>query len=241
MNQNRPVYRHPPRSHAYSCRCPRCAQFNSRPLDSGAWIWIVIPVVAGFFWVLSAPLRIWHTIGADGQEHPDAATYVAYAVPAALIVGLLMFFSIRSANRSRPPKGRLRVETTAPVSGPPMTSMPPTAAESRAMAPAICLHRKAVPVDNLLGGEPWAWLCPKETGGCGAELPADWKPAPAPPPPPVAVPAVGWSWEWHCTCGRARTGHTRTQAAAQAAINRGVAAHQGYGHRYEYRWWPGIG
>ena len=189
---------------------------------SGGWFWGILVGIGVVFW----PSYALH------GETQVAASIAWYGTIGILLVWFLAAVSVKQARKQRPPKGRLRVEaTTASQLKPPPASI--------CVPPPICLHRNAVPVDNLLGGEPWAWLCPKEAGGCGAELPADWKPAPA--PPPVAVPAAGWSWEWHCTCGRARTGRTSTEAAARATINRGVAAHQGYGHRYEYRWWPGIG
>ena len=98
-NPDRPVYRYPPRSHAYSCRCPRCAPFKGRPMQSGAWIWVAIPVAAGIWWIALAPLHIWHVIGADGKEHPDAATWIAYGACGGLVVLLLMFFSIRAAGK----------------------------------------------------------------------------------------------------------------------------------------------
>lgn len=96
---NQPVYRYPPRSHAASCRCDRCLPFKSRPLSSGAWVWVAIPVVAGIAWIASAPLRIWHVTGPDGKEHPDMATWIAYGAGGALIVAALVVFSIRAANR----------------------------------------------------------------------------------------------------------------------------------------------
>jgi hypothetical protein len=94
---NQPVYRYPPRSHVYNCPCPRCVQCRSRPLQSGAWIWVAIPVVAGICWIAAAPLRIWHVTGADGKQHPDTATWIAYGIGAALILAAMMAGSIRAS------------------------------------------------------------------------------------------------------------------------------------------------
>ena len=62
--------------------------------------------VAGLFlavalaWVVLAPLRVWHVTGADGQEHPDTATWIAYGAGGAVIMGGLMFFSIRASAKA---------------------------------------------------------------------------------------------------------------------------------------------
>ena len=96
---NRPVYRYPPRSHAHNCPCPRCVQCRSRPLWSGAWIWVAIPVAAGIFWIAAAPLRIWHVTGPDGQQRPDTATWIAYGIGGTLILAALMTVSIRASRR----------------------------------------------------------------------------------------------------------------------------------------------
>ncbi|MEK7767333.1 MAG: hypothetical protein AAB368_13970, partial [bacterium] len=45
----------------------------------------ILAAIAGIIWIAAAPLRIWHTIGADGQEHPDAATWAAYGAGGAVI------------------------------------------------------------------------------------------------------------------------------------------------------------
>jgi hypothetical protein len=59
----------------------------------------VIAAIAGIFWVALVPLRIWHTIGADGKQHPDTATWIAYGIGGTVIVVALMLVSIRAANR----------------------------------------------------------------------------------------------------------------------------------------------
>lgn len=98
---NQPVYRRP-RSHAYSCRCPRCG----KPPGSGliGYDMAAIAVALLFLavaWIVMAPLRIWHVMGSDGQEHPDTATWAAYGTGGAVIVGCLVFFSCRASAKAR--------------------------------------------------------------------------------------------------------------------------------------------
>lgn len=100
---NRPVYRRPPRSHAYSCRCPACRQataYGASMLKMDAALVAAIALIAGIAWIAFAPLRIWHKTGADGQQHPDTATWIAYGISGGVIVLLLMFFSIRAAGKA---------------------------------------------------------------------------------------------------------------------------------------------
>ena len=59
----------------------------------------VMPLIAGVLWLVMVPLRIWHVTGADGQQHPDAATWIAYGAGGAVVTGALMLFSIRSARK----------------------------------------------------------------------------------------------------------------------------------------------
>ena len=99
---NQPVYRRP-RSHAYSCRCPRCVQSGAYSVDlsKGAALPVAACAVIGaVVWLVVVPLRIWHTIGADGQQHPDTATWIAYGAGGVVIMGALMFVSIRAASRA---------------------------------------------------------------------------------------------------------------------------------------------
>ena len=127
----------------------------------------IITLIGAAWWLALVPLNIWHKTGADGHQHPVTATYVAYLIGAVAIVAPLMFFSIRSANRRQ-----AAVRRAAPASGPPMTSLPPTAAETRRAAPPICLHLGAVKVDSSVQeGLIWCCWCPD----CGAELPANWR------------------------------------------------------------------
>jgi hypothetical protein len=59
----------------------------------------ILVLIAGITWIVMAPLRIWHTIGADGQQHPDTATWIAYAAGGVVIMAALMFISIRAARK----------------------------------------------------------------------------------------------------------------------------------------------
>jgi len=97
---NQPVYRRP-RSHAYSCRCPACRQagaYSENLFKGGCLLPVgVCAVAAGVLWLALVPLRIWHTAGADGQQHPDTATWIAYGVGGAVVMAALMFFSIRAS------------------------------------------------------------------------------------------------------------------------------------------------
>ena len=77
---NQPVYR--TRNHAYLCKCPGCEQagaYSANLFKGGCLLPVgICAVIAGVVWVVSVPLRFWHTTGADGQQHPDAATWIAY-------------------------------------------------------------------------------------------------------------------------------------------------------------------
>ena len=104
---NQPVYRYPPPSHVHNCPCPRCAQCRrdgAMQVGSGligfdlAAIALCV-AVAGIIWIVLAPLRIWHVIGSDGQEHPDTATWIAYGIGGTLILAALMTVSIRASRR----------------------------------------------------------------------------------------------------------------------------------------------
>lgn len=205
---NRPVYRHPAGSHAYSCRCDRCLPFKSRNSSVGAWFW-------GFLVFIG--VAFWPSIALHGHAR-TAASWAWYGTIGLAVAVFLAMVTVEQARKQRP--------KPVPASKPAMSSLPPAASFSS------CVHDRAEPVDNDALGR-LAWLCPD----CGTQLGQDWEP---PAPPVAGVPVAGFSWNWHCTCGRSRAGRARTQQAAQAAIGRGVAPHQGYGHRYEYRWWPGL-
>jgi len=101
------------------------------------------------------------------------------------------------------------------------------------LPPPICTHGNAVRVDSVLDKDKTvAWWCPD----CETQLDPGWQPAPTGPGPAVnaaAAPAGRWSWRWWCTCGRSRSGYAPTELAAQAAIDRGVTAHQRPGHRWQ--------
>jgi hypothetical protein len=161
---NQPVYRRP-RSHAYSCRCPRCAprgDFVARNgiLGPGFAILCVVAVIG--FW----PAMVWHgytdTGGWRWDIHSTAAE-LAYA-------GVIAFIALLYWADHRTPGVAGRTAREVPPSGPLMSSLPAVAA---VIAAPACRHPDAIAVDSLLGGEPWAWLCAAETGGCGAQLPAE--------------------------------------------------------------------
>jgi hypothetical protein len=95
----------PPGRHPNWCRCQGCRRDIAR-FESGLIGFDMIAIAAMFLivaviWIVTAPLRIWHVIGSDGQEHPDTATWIAYGISGAVIMGLLMFFSIRASAKGR--------------------------------------------------------------------------------------------------------------------------------------------
>jgi hypothetical protein len=95
----------PPGRHPNGCNCRGCrndiAAFESRALKGDAVAVAVVLVLAGIAWIALAPLRIWHTIGADGKEHPDMATFIAYGVSGGIVLLALMFFSIRASGKGQ--------------------------------------------------------------------------------------------------------------------------------------------
>ena len=130
---NQPVYRRP-RSHAYSCRCPRCqgAGAYSTDLSKGCLIPVAIcAVIAGAVGLALVPLGIWHVTGADGKMHPDTATGIAYGIGAVLILAALMFVSIRATGKRE-------------------RSSPPARYVAPRPAPPLCVHRNAVRVESAV-------------------------------------------------------------------------------------------
>ena len=117
-------------------------------------------LIAGVLWLVMVPLRVWHVTGADGRQHPDAATWVAYGAGGAAVTGALMFFSIRSARRR---------ERELAARRPPAMPPEPRRAAVRGFPPPACRHPRAVPVNDLYG-QRVAWLCPDPPLGCGAQL-----------------------------------------------------------------------
>lgn len=150
-----PVYRRP-RSHAYSCRCPRCDQ----PAEWG----ILLPLIFGAgliavvgFW----PAMVWHGYTDTGGWRWDIHSTVGCLVWWGILV-FLGFLCWLAGDRTAK-------EVTAPPSVAELLPPPPSVTVPR------CRHLNAVPVDNLYDPDqpPWAWLCPAETGGCGRRLPAE--------------------------------------------------------------------
>lgn len=136
-------------------------------------------LIAGVAWLVMVPLRIWHVTGADGQQHPDAATWAAYGCGGAVVMGSLMFFSIRSARRRE-----LASAAKVPPAMPPAPPLPRRAA-GRGFPPPACRHPRdrAEPVRNILTGRLEAWLCldcdaQLDPGAVSAELTPDasWPP-----------------------------------------------------------------
>ena len=140
MNGNRPVYRRPPRSHAYSCRCPRCGT-PARGSGGAAWIlpafFGACAVVMGIVW---AARGLYHAVAAD------LGLLALLLIPAA-VIAVLKVAGTRQAPR--------------PVTAADLPLPPPSVI---AAVPA-CLHPAAVPVETPLG-ERVAWLCPD----CDAQL-----------------------------------------------------------------------
>ncbi len=97
----------PPGGHPNWCKCQGCrrdiAGFENRALKADAALIAIAAAVAGIAWAVLAPLRIWHTIGADGQQHPDTATWIAYGISGAVILAALMTIGIRVTSE---PKAR---------------------------------------------------------------------------------------------------------------------------------------
>ncbi len=179
-NGNRPVYRYPPRSHAYNCPCPRCVQCRSQKtvgdgliaFDMGCLAVILafagIGALAGLLSRVTA--ETWLTVG---------------AVAGVLAVTALAFWAV-SRRAVRPPKGRLQVEATAPPSVKPASPGPPP--RPRKAAPAspslpfspvslTCQHLGAVRVEDPADPERKQTLhvwCPDCDPDGKALLPANW-------------------------------------------------------------------
>lgn len=148
---NQPVYRRP-RSHAYSCRCARCAQ-RSPGTD-----------VAGAFWGAVAFLAVafWPEWALHGR-----ASVIAGAIWWGTIAafGIWVLAAYAAGKRRRAPV----------VTRPSVAEAVKIADALRDEPPApVCYHLDAVPVDNLdPDAPPWAWLCPDPPQGCGTQLPAE--------------------------------------------------------------------
>ena len=162
-------------------RCRRCRDSSGDPgliqFDLAAVA--VLALIAGIAWLVMVPLRIWHVTGADGRQHPDAATWAAYGCGGAAVMGALMFFSVRAARRRE-----LASAAKVPPAMPPEPPLPRRAA-AQGFPPPACRHPRdrAEPVRNILTGRLEAWLCldcdaQLDPGAVSAELTPDasWPP-----------------------------------------------------------------
>ena len=154
----------PPGRHANWCRCGGCRRDIARS-ESGLIKFdiaavAILAAVAGGIWAALAPLRIWHTIGADGQEHPDGATWIAYGISGAVIMGCLMFFSIRAS---------VKAAGKAPARVPATVKDLPSPPASICVTPPACGHPYAEPLTNRFTTVPLAWFCAE----CDTPLPRE--------------------------------------------------------------------
>ena len=156
-NSNRPVYRYPPRSHAYSCRCDRCAQFYSQRSASSD----LITFDMGCLGVLLAFGAV-SAIGGWVAANHSAILSALPVVGAGVVILCAVICAVVLLNRRavRPPKGRLRVEAVPEYASPSLPLAP---------QPPACQHLNAVMVLNFTEDEILAWLCPH----CDTELPED--------------------------------------------------------------------
>ncbi len=162
----------PPGRHPNYCRCPGCrrdiARFESGLLKGDIAGVAILAAIAGIMWVVLAPLRIWHTIGADGQEHPDTATWIAYGIGGAVIMAALMFFSIRATRETpREAAEKARVREALGIAAAVKDLPPPPASIS--VTPPGCGHLHAEPLTNRYTATPLAWFCAE----CDTQLPAE--------------------------------------------------------------------
>ncbi len=131
-------------------------------------------LIAGITWLALAPLRIWHVTGADGQQHPDAATWAAYGSGGAVVLGAMVFFSVRSARRrGRALALRRGIDEGLEAARDAGDGFPRgdlrRAAGGEGFPRPACRHPRAVPVNDLYERRV-AWLCPDPPLGCGAQL-----------------------------------------------------------------------
>ena len=159
-----PVYRSTPRTHAYSCRCNRCAQFYRQRNSSG---------LIGFDLGCLAVLLVCAAI--SGIASWVAANHAAIvrnlpviiAAPALLTLTVCVVVIVNRREGKRPPRGRLQVEAVPPA-------MPPAPSPPRprpVQAPPVCVHANTTSVNENFGplrepGRLVAWLCLD----CGTQL-----------------------------------------------------------------------
>lgn len=149
MTGNRPVYRYPPKSHAYNCPCDRCVQCRNRRSNTGSggfWLVVLLMVLYGL------PAGIWHR---------GTGFVIAAAIWWPALTGIVILALIGSRRQKHP---------KAPVPAAPVPESLPSPPQPVAAIPP-CRHLNAVRVENLLNPDaaPWAWLCPE----CNEELPAE--------------------------------------------------------------------
>lgn len=140
----------------------------TRPRVPGQGDWgIAVPFFAGLmvvalvgFW----PAMVWHGYG--GPTGNDWRWDIHSTIAEAVYFGVIGFVAALVVAGNRPARPAFQAPPAMPPAG------PPPRPRKTVQAPA-CLHLEAVPVDNLLGGEPWAWLCPLPPEGCGERLPAE--------------------------------------------------------------------
>jgi hypothetical protein len=147
---------------------------------------VTVILLTGIIWLATEPLRIWHVTGADGQPHPDTATWIAYGISGALLVSLLVFISVYASNRR------------------PAATPPPSVREALGIAgtlPPLCHHPGAVRVESAVDpDQTLAWWCPAcktqlDPGFMAAELTPD-----------STWPAIRRPWKTGCLCASCRAG-----------------------------------
>jgi hypothetical protein len=74
-----PVYRRP-RSHTYSCRCPKCQAAAARSSGSLGATLLFAGAIAAVGALPAWPYFIWHGHDAQGHGKYDAATWVACGI-----------------------------------------------------------------------------------------------------------------------------------------------------------------
>jgi hypothetical protein len=164
----------PPGRHPNWCRCQGCrrdiARFESGLLKADIAVVAILAAVAGIMWIALAPLRIWHTTGADGQQHPDTATWIAYGIGGAVIMAALMWLSIRATRETpREAAERTRVREALDIAAT-VKDLPPAEA---LRPPPVCLHRNAVKVNSGVPGLNLTYRC--WCPACETGLPATFR------------------------------------------------------------------
>lgn len=168
-----PVYRRP-RSHAYSCRCPRCVQSMPSMKNGDYGIIGPLALIGGIvaligFW----PAMVWHGYTDTGGWRWDIHSTIACSIWWALTLGPFIAAIIIDVSRGN---ARYLGQRPRPVRVPP--SVPEALAIARLVedgpAPPACPHRNAVKVDSAYYKRNFGRMvvfccwCPD----CETELPA---------------------------------------------------------------------